>query len=452
MAFINREKEIKLIKETLKRKKSVLIVIYGRRRCGKSTLIQNVFRGNDIYFLADESESTLQRKLLSESISRVIPGFSDVNYPDWNSLFSNLNNVIRGYNNKLNFYIDEFPYLVKTSPELPSVLQRHIDLNKDSKINYIIIGSSQQMMHSIALERTSPLYGRSDLILKVEPMEIEYLKEFLKCDSVKSVEEYSVFGGVPRYWELRKDYGTLEEAIKKLILDKNGILYNEPASLFRDEIRTHYQAHTLLSIIAQGSSRLSEIASRMNKDATQLSNPLNLLMELGYIKREIPFGENIKSTKKTLYRIEDNFINFYYKYLVPNKSEIELGLTDIVFEKIKNSLPVLYSGIWENVVRKKVSGSELFGIKWSLASRYWESSKNSGIEIDIMAESVDKKSILIGEVKWKDKTDSESEMEKLKEKAQKIPFIRNRNVIYSLFLKQSIAKNKFIITPEDLIY
>lgn len=455
MAFLNRKKEIKLIKETLERKKPAFIVIYGRRRCGKSTLIQNVLKKDDVYFLADQSEATLQRKMFSESIAKIIPGFSDVYYPEWNSLFTNLNNIIsksKEVNKKTNIYIDEFPYLVKTSPELPSVLQKQIDLNKESKINLIICGSSQQMMHSIAIERTSPLYGRSDLILKVEPMGIEFIKEFLKCEAEQAVEEYSVFGGIPRYWELRKNYYSLEEAIKKIILDRNGILYDEPASLFRDEIRTHYQAHTLLSVIAQGASRVSEIASRMNKDATQLSNPLNLLMELGYIKREIPFSEKIKNTKKTLYRIEDNFINFYYKYLVPNKSEIEVGLTDIVFEKIKNTLPGFYSGVWEDVVRKKVSGLKLFGIQWTLASRYWETLKNSEMEIDLMAESVDKKSILIGEIKWSENINAEAELKRLIKKSEKLQFRKNYNIKYALFLKHCKEKKEFVFTPDDLIF
>lgn len=453
MIFLNRKKEIKLLKDILKRKNSAFVVIYGRRRLGKSTLIRHILRQNDVYFIADQSEATLQRKLLSESISKIISGFSTVEYPDWNSFFTNLENILanRGdKGSKVNIYIDEFPYLVKTSPELPSIIQKYIDTNRNNNVNLIICGSSQQMMHSIAIERSSPLYGRSDLLLKVEPMDIEYIKEFLNCTSVQSVDEYSVFGGVPRYWELRNNYDSLEDAIKELILNNNGILYDEPASLFRDEMRTFYQAHTMLAIIAHGASRLSEIASRMNKDANQLSNPINLLMDLGYIKREIPFGGNIKNTKKTLYKIEDNFIRFYYKYLVPNKSSIEIGLTEIIFEEIKKSFPIYVSEVWEDAVRKKVSGSKLFNIQWTSAKRYWESVKNQELEIDLICESHDKKNLLIGEIKWSDKVNVKAELKRLEEKSEKLPFKEKHNVYYALFLKKCKEKQGNVFTPSDL--
>ena len=190
------------------------------------------------------------------------------------------------------------PYLVKNSPELPSILQKIIDENANNNYHLILCGSSQQMMHSMVLDISSPLYGRCDEIMQIKPMTIYDMKDFLSISSIEAVINFGVWGGVPRYWEIRKNSDTFEEAIKKSILDQNGILYEEPERLFSDEMRTSVQAFSILSLIGAGVHRLSEIAGRMGKPATQLSRILAFLIQQGYIKRELPFGESTRSTKK----------------------------------------------------------------------------------------------------------------------------------------------------------
>ena len=193
--FMNRMREIDRLKRVLGASDPSLVVIYGRRRCGKSTLLQHVVKETDIYFLADQQEPPLQIQSLAVEIGRTIPGFGQANYPSWEVLLSALQHQAK---NRTTLVIDEFPYLVQKSPELPSIIQKLID-NHQNKTDIILCGSSQRMMQGLVLDSTAPLYGRAAEIIKVRPLEPGWITEALSLSSVEAIEAYSVWGGVPRY-------------------------------------------------------------------------------------------------------------------------------------------------------------------------------------------------------------------------------------------------------------
>lgn len=314
--FVNRETEITRLKKVMGNETAQLIVVYGRRRSGKSTLLKRIMDDDTIYFSADMREAPLQIKALSVRIEDLIPGFSEPVYPGWDSLFRALN---RSLQKRITLCIDEFPYLVKNSPELPSLLQNIHDDGAHSNYNLILCGSSQMMMHDMVLNKKAPLYGRAGEIMKINPMSVHHLMDFLGLTPEEAVREYSVWGGIPRYWEIRKSSGSLEEAIEYNVVNPYGLLSDEPERLFSDEIRTSVQAFTMLTLIGSGCHRISEIAARMEKPATHLSGVLAFLNELKYIRREIPFGKSLRSTKKSLYKINDPFLNFWFTFVAPDK-------------------------------------------------------------------------------------------------------------------------------------
>lgn len=213
---------------------------------------------------------------------------------------------------------------MEQSPELPSVLQKLID-EKTLKYNIVVCGSSQNMMYGLFLDSTAPLYGRANVIMKFMPIRLPYIQEALGFNATSAIEEYSVWGGVPRYWELRENNASLEDALWYNILSVNGTLYEEPIKLFQDDVKDVVKTSTIMSYVGSGASRLSEIASRCNEPATNLSRPLKKLIDLGFLEREVPFGVDEKSSKKSLYKIADPFMAFYYQFVVPNRSFIELG-------------------------------------------------------------------------------------------------------------------------------
>ncbi|RLD85901.1 MAG: ATP-binding protein, partial [Bacteroidetes bacterium] len=436
----------------IQQKKAVLIVLYGRRRCGKSTLLKKVIHENDVFFAADLREKSLQIDAFAKSIEHIVPGFSKLRYPDWDALFHNINNTL---NRKVTICIDEFPYLVKNAPELPSILQNIIDNKVNNKYNLILCGSSQQMMQNITLNSSSPLYGRCTEILNVKPMLLGWYSEYFGKNAIETVEGYSVFGGVPRYWELQKNHQTLADSIKYNLLDPDGILHKEPETLFYDEMRTSVLAYSILTLIGLGCNRLSEIAGRLEKPATQLNRPLKLLIDLGYIRRERPFNLTSKSTKKSLYKISDPFMNFYFSFVVPNKSRLEFGLIEQVWKEIKGKFNQYVSEQWEELCRNAVPRLNIEGKSFNPAQRWWGNEMDrKPMEIDVVAESTDKTSLLIGEAKWVNKISVSKIVDELKAKTKNLPFIYHQKPVYVLFLKQmplKIPDEIIIITPSDII-
>ena len=457
MEFVDRKKEFERLQKSLRREKPQFIVVYGRRRIGKSTLIKKMmdFSRGDIYFLADKTSEPSQRQLFSTTIDMTIEGFSAANYPTWESLLLSLN---RSVDHRITVCLDEFPYLVKSCPALPSILQKLLD-DKKLKFDLIICGSSQQMMQGFVLDSKESLYGRADEIIKMKPIAPAFVSEALRCDAAQAVREYAVWGGVPRYWELRENYDSLYDAIEHLLLTSEGTLYDEPSKLLYDEMRDTVQASSILSFIGNGANKLSEIAARAEKQATDITPHLSRLRELGFINKEIPFGESEKKSKKGLYHISDPLLRFHYRYVIPYRSLIELGNSQAVLTVFKNAENDYVSRAWEELCRNHISAYGMDGIIYQMASRWWGSYYNEEkqqclpVELDVVAESFDGKHLFIGECKWQEHIDAMEELSRLQTIAKGLPFTKDHEIHLGLFLKEKPINPEAatIYYPEDIM-
>ena len=457
MEFIDRKKEFERLQKSLNREKPQFIVVYGRRRIGKSTLIKKVmdFIRGDIYFLADKTSEPSQRQLISATIDMTIEGFATANYPTWESLLLSLN---RSIDHRITVCLDEFPYLVKSCPALPSIIQKLLD-DKKLKYDLIICGSSQQMMQGFVLDSKEPLYGRADEIIKMKPIAPAFVSQALRCDAAQAVREYAVWGGVPRYWELRENYDSLYDAIEHLLLTSEGTLYDEPSKLLYDEMRDTVQASSILSFIGNGANKLSEIAARAEKQATDITPHLSRLKELGFINKEIPFGESEKKSKKGLYHISDPLLRFHYRYVIPYRSLIELGNSQAVLNVFKNGENDYVSRTWEELCRNHITAHGLDGIMYQMASRWWGSYYNEEkqqylpVELDVVAESFDGKHLFLGECKWQEHIDAKEELSRLQTIVKGLPFTKDHEIHLGLFLKE-IPQNPEVATiyyPENIM-
>ena len=453
MKFVDRIDEAARLKDALAREKSSLVVMYGRRRLGKSTLIKRVLSDTDVYFLADRSEGQHQRILLAKVIAQVFSDFDKLTYPDWESIFRAVNYRT---DKRFTLWFDEFPDLVEQSPELPSVLQKLVD-EKQLKYNLALCGSSQNMMYGLFLDSTAPLYGRADEIMRLAPIRLPYIQEALLLNAMNAIEEYAVWGGVPRYWELRENRSSLDDALWRNILSVNGTLYEEPIKLFQDDVKDIVKTSTIMSYIGTGANRLSEIAARCNEPATNLSRPLKKLIDLGFLEKDVPFGIDEKNAKKSLYKIADPFMAFYYQFVVPNRSFIELGRRLPIEQALTAHFSEYVSMQWEKLCRDAVTGNLVNGIVYGKAKRWWgsvlnEDKKPEQVEFDVMAESLDKKYLLVGECKWTTQENGKQLTAELLRKANLLPFAKCYTVVPMLFLKNAPkddAGNAML--PEDVI-
>lgn len=437
MKFVDRKTETERLTRILNGESPCLVIVRGRRRLGKSTLIKRVLTDDDIYYEADKTDASNQRSLLAEVASHAFPGLDAANYPTWEALFMAVNYRVEKKNT---LCLDEFPYLVKVSPELPSVIQKLLDGGK-LKYNLILCGSSQTMMYNLLYDESSPLYGRSDSDFKLNPIRLPFLQEALHLDAVETIEEYALWGGVPRYWVLREKSGDKDKALRENVLSSQGILYEEPQRLFNDDVNDIVKISTIMSLIGKGATRLKEIAARCEEPATNLSRPIAKLIDLGYIERDIPFGESTKSTKRSLYRIADPFLSFHFRFVAPMRSFIELERYAPVDAVLKEQLSNHIGGWWEKICRDTVTGNVIDGIMYGEARRWWGSilidGKPQDVELDVVAESIDKKTILIGECKWTSNENARLMTARLCKIAEHLHFTQDKNVVIKLFLKNS---------------
>ncbi len=457
MRFLDRQSDIERLLLSLKREKTQFIVLYGRRRIGKSTLIQKVlnFSKGDIYFLADKTSEASQRQLFTATVGRSIRNFDIASYSNWESLFIAINERLT---QRITICLDEFPYLVKSCPALPSILQKLLD-SKELKFDLIICGSSQQMMQGLVLDNKEPLYGRADEIIRLQAIPAAYLKEAIGCTEKEAIEEYSIWGGIPRYWELRNNYEDIYSAIRNLVLDSHGVLYEEPSRLLQDEMRDTVQASTILSFIGNGANKLSEIAGRAERNATDITPQLARLRELGFINKQVPFGEDEKNSKKGLYYISDPFLRFHFRYVVPYRSIIEIGHSDIVLNMFKDTENDYTGYCWEDLCRQFITGNQIEGVVYNKAQRWWgnyydkEEGQYKEAELDVVAESLDKKHLLIGECKWTNQEDAIRLMNKLGKIAEGLPFRKKQEIHIVLFLKETPthADAAHIFLPADIM-
>lgn len=435
MEFVDRKVETARLKELLSAENTSFIIVRGRRRIGKSALIKRVLTESDIYFEADRTNTSEQIRQLAAVIAHRFPGFDDAEYRDWRSVLNALNYRAT---ERFTLCLDEFPYLVEKAPALTSVIQGLLD-SGTLKYHIILCGSSQTMMYNLTHDESSPLYGRGNADFNMKPIRLPYLKQALNLDDTEAIENYAVWGGVPRYWMLRESAKDLSDAIYTHIFSPLGILYEEPQRLFRDDMNDAVKTATIMTIVGSGANKLSEIASRCAEPATNLSRPMAKLVDLGYLEKETQFGQSPKDSKKNLYRIADPFLSFHYRFVTPNRSFIELGRKAVLDSAIENGLPSYMGYWWERICRDAVSGNTIDGITYGEARRWWGKiyldNEWKDLELDVVAESLDHKTILIGECKWTNGENGRLLTNELLRISKALPFCRDKQVRTALFTK-----------------
>lgn len=399
MLFLNRTDELTRLDRLVRSSEGGLAVVSGRRRVGKTRLlIEWTRRHRGLYFVADQSSASLQRRYLAQAMSTRLPGFGDVEYPDWRTLFARLASeaTLRKFRGPI--VLDELPYLILSSPELPSVLQQWIDhAAREAKLVVALAGSSQRMMQGLVLDGSAPLFGRAREVLEVQPLAPRWLPHaFKRLSGYELLSTWTAWGGVPRYWELAHDTrGKLEARIDELVLDPMGPLHHEPDRLLLEETPSAMDLRPLLDAIGAGIHRSSEIAARAGRPVTALTRPLERLMDLGLVRREVPFGEAPRQTKRSLYRLADPFFRLWFRVVAPQRGFLAVARPQQRKELLATHFPALVGSAFEELCLRQVG---TLG-DWLPAARWWQGSEP---EWDVVSTSPDGRRLFLGETKsWR---------------------------------------------------
>ncbi len=409
--FVDRGEEMKYLENKYKSGKAELILLYGRRRIGKTYLLQKLVKEFDgVYLLAEESENVLEdfSNILADKFNDVVLRENPLR--SWNAFFSYL---VEKSKERILVVIDEVQYIAKGEKGFLSILQKHWDSSLQySKIMLVLCSSTVSFMEGV-MSYKSPLYGRKTGSWEVTEIPYYYLPDFFNLNLEEIVRIYSVFGGVPQYWSSYDPNKNIWENMRELVIEKGSRYYEEPKYLLKMELRDVSRYFAVLRSIAQGSTRFGEIANKSRIDNNSLGKYLSVLEDLGYVVVE----RSVRAKKGGIYQIKDNFFDFWFRYVYPNRANIEMGM-DIV-PLIKDDFNVYVGKKFEELARKYVMILNAHGKlpeKYESMGRWW----HKGEEIDIVG--IGKRTLLLGEVKWKTLScrDIENIIKSLEQKAEHI--------------------------------
>lgn len=401
--FIGREKEINELNKLYHSDKFEFAVIYGRRRVGKTALINEFTKNKDtVFFTGVETNAKQNLENFSKSIIEYNTGkIVDSTFSSFQSALEYVFELAKS--KRIVLVIDEYPYVARASKSLASTLQLLIDKHKDeSKLFLILCGSSMSYMEDKVLAYKAPLYGRRTAQFKIQPFDFFEVCEYFKnYTAEEKLMAYGIIGGTPQYLLQINDKISIEDNIKNIYLNPTSAIYEEPNNLLKQEVREPAIYNAIITAVAAGASKMSEISSKVAEDTSVCSTYIKNLISLGIIKKEIPYGE--KSSRKTIYSIEDNMFRFWYRFVPENVSVISRGATELAYKRIEPMLSTYMGSVFEEICKQYLWNQLLDGkspINFSDLGRWWGANPQtkSQEEIDIMG--TDKESALFAECKW----------------------------------------------------
>ena len=436
--FYCREEELRLMNRRFEKGRFECIVIYGRRRVGKTALINEFCKDKPtIYFSALNASS--QENL--EALSKAIYTCNNPNTtasPTYHSYDDALDEITAmATQQRLVFVIDEYPYLAKAEKSFSSRLQHIIDHQwQDSKLYLILCGSSMSFMEYQVLGYESPLYGRRTAQFKIQALtyrEMTQLHPELKLEAQALL--YGITGGIPHYSNKLDVEGDLDEAILDNLFSTSSYLFEEPENLLKQELREPAIYNSVITAVAGGASRMNEISTKVGLESSICGKYINILLELGILKKETPITE--KSGRKTIYMIDDNFFRFWYRFVPKNMSIISAGRMSTVYEQaVKKYYPDYMGLIFEKMCQEYLNRyAKDLPIMLSSIGQWWgtDSAARKEIQIDIVGTAVDGDEFIIGSCKYRNEPIGIDELQLIRSYAS--VFRKNGTFYYYIFSK-----------------
>ena len=441
MKFYDREGEIKKLRTLTSLDKSTMIVIYGRRRVGKTRLVQHVFGIDSFYFFVTEKEERLIlddfRTILMERCDYV-PNFTD---------FDDFFGFLFTLSDKEIFIFDEFQNFKKINTSVFSIIQKYWDKYQDERnYSFLFLGSYIGLMKHLFKDYKTPLFGRLDALFNLKPLQYDVCKDILMDLEISTfVEIYSIFGGVPKYYELLENVNDrkLMNIISEQFLDIGAPLLDEGTNILISEFGTQYRIYfSIIEAIASGASTLNDISNRTGIKNTSLGPYMSdLINEYEILVRKVPVNEKASKSKKGRYFIKDNFFKFWFRFIHKNRGFIESGRPEYVLSKIESELDQYIGPVFENICVEflyRSNDEKKLQFVFRNIGSWWN---RKGDEIDIVALNDDTKDILIGECKWNNRKMDVDILTKLKDKKNLIKWNLNaRTEHYCLFSKSGFSK------------
>jgi len=439
--FIGRQKELEALNNQYKKNEFTFIPIYGRRRVGKTQLIEEFIRDKRAIFFTAVNKGTYKSNI--EFLSKAIFEGSDAS-PVYDNFYDALNGIHQqAQKEKLIFVIDEFPYLAESDESIISILQQFIDL-KFLKTNMMLIlsGSSLSFMENQVLGYQSPLYGRRTGQIKLLPLDFQTTRQFApNYSKLKQAVMYGVTGAIPKYLSLFDDNISLDKNVMGQYFDRNAYLFEETDNLLKQEFKEPAMYKAIITAIASGCSQLKDIKNKTGEESSTVATYMKSLMDTGIVRKEVPIMDK-PGSRKTIYRLDDGMFRFWYRFVYPNASLVALDKGEMVFNRIKPQITSFMGEVFEKLCIEHmwyVYDKLPFGFQ--NIGRWWGNNPDlkSQAEIDFIAYHTDEEQAIFGECKWKNEELDKSTVLGLLTKCQM--FMQFKRKHYFLFSKSGFTSS-----------
>ena len=443
--FVGREAELSKLESLYEQGSFQMAVVYGRRRVGKTTLINEFCRGKRALAFTALDQSDADNLA---DFNRAVAGFFGLpatlgGFSSWVDALSYV--AERARDERFVFVFDEFPYAAQRNEALPSLFQVAIDKAfKETEAFLILCGSNQGFMESEVLGRKSPLFGRRTAQIKVGGLGFRDAAKMLPgLNAQDAFRFYGCFGGVPYYLRQVNSNESLRENLARLYFDPMGFLFEEPYGLLRQEFQEPALYNSILRAIASGANRAKEIADRTGIAQTSLPRYLRALESIGIVEKAVPFGENPETSKRGIYRISEPCYTFWFRFVMPFSSDIEAGLGQAVVNALPEEQLSEYLGhrfealCAEWMVEQAKTGR--LPIPATAVSSWWGTNpdKRAQGDIDVLAADRISKQLIIGECKYRESFDETTEVEDLESKRNLVKGYVAAN--FMLFTKREVS-------------
>lgn len=438
--FIGRENELATLDKLYHSDKFEFAVIYGRRRVGKTALIGEFAKDKDtIFFTGVETNAKQNLDNFSRCIMEYNTGIAvNTSFPSFQAALEHVFELAKV--KRIVLVIDEYPYVARASKSLASTLQLLIDKNKDtSKLFLILCGSSMSYMEDHVLAYKAPLYGRRTAQFKIKPFEFfEACRYFEGLSDEDKALAYGIVGGTPQYLMQLNDHLSIEDNIKNTHLNPASPIFEEPNNLLKQEVREPAIYNAVITAIATGATKMNEISNKIGEDTSVCAIYIKNLITLGIVKKESPYGE--KSTRKTIYSIEDPMFRFWYRFVPENTSIIARGAVDLAYKRIAPEISSYMGGVFEEICRQYLWKLLLEGkcaVNFTDLGRWWGANPKtkSQEEIDIMG--TDRDTALFAECKW---TNEKVDLGVLETLVERSTLFNYKETHFYLFAKTGFTK------------
>lgn len=460
--FYCREEELGTMNSRYKKGKFECIIIYGRRRVGKTALINEFCKDKPtIYFSALNASPQENLEALSKAIYayKDPEGTSAPTYRSYDDAFDEITALAK--RKRIVFVIDEYPYLARAEKVISSKLQHLIDHKwQESKLYLILCGSSMSFMEYQVLGYESPLYGRRTAQFKIQSLTYKEMTAFHpELDNEDQALLYGITGGIPHYINKLDIDGEMDEALIENFFNTSSYLFEEPENLLKQELREPALYNSIISAVAGGATHSNEISTKVGIESSTCAKYISVLLELGILKRETPITE--KPGRKTIYVLGDNFFRFWYRFVPRNMSAISAGrIRQIYPQAVKRFIPDYMGLVFEKMCREYLLRyAENLPILLGDAGQWWgtDAKARKEIQIDIVGTPVEGNEYIIGSCKYRNEKIGADELELLHSYAEVFGkgskyhyFIFSKGGFTDALMAQAGKEDVVLLTLDDI--